>query len=48
MGEVNFGFEVEDFERSERIVRAAVKGTPYECIREITRFSYPGDLYAAG
>ncbi len=43
MGEVNFGFEVEDFERAEKIVRAAVKGTPYADIREITRFSYPED-----
>lgn len=46
-GEINFGFEVEDFERAEKIVRAAVKGTPYEGIREITRFSYPEDMHAA-
>ncbi|MDJ1009286.1 MAG: hypothetical protein QNJ13_15835 [Paracoccaceae bacterium] len=46
MGEVNFGFEVEDFERAEKIVRAAVKGTPFEGIREITRFSYPEDTVA--
>lgn len=38
-GEVNFGFEVDDFERAEKIVRAAVKGTPFEGIREITRYS---------
>ena len=38
-GEVNFGFEVTDFERAEKIVRAAVKGTPFEGIREITRYS---------
>lgn len=36
--DVNFGFEVSDFDRAERIVRAAVTGTPYDCIREITRF----------
>lgn len=36
--EVNFGFEVTDFDRAEKIVRAAVKGTPYEGIREITRY----------
>lgn len=38
MGEVNFGFEVEDFDCAERIVRATVKGTPFEGIREITRY----------
>lgn len=38
MGEVNFGFEVEDFEKAESIVRAAVTGTDFEGIREITRF----------
>ncbi|MEO1238196.1 MAG: hypothetical protein AAFW64_00765 [Pseudomonadota bacterium] len=45
-GEVNFGFEVSDFERAEKIVRAAVKGTPFEDIREITRFSDAGPLAA--
>lgn len=44
LGEVNFGFEVEDFDRAERIVRAAVAGTPFEGIRDITRFSWPEDL----
>ncbi len=44
MGEVNFGFEVEDFDVAESIVRSAVKGTPFEAIREITRFSYPEDV----
>ena len=39
MGEVNFGFEVEDFDLAENIVRNAVKGTPFEGIREITRYS---------
>lgn len=38
-GEVNFGFEVQDLERAVKIVRAAVKGTPFERIREITRYS---------
>ncbi|MEL7025761.1 MAG: hypothetical protein AAGO57_00835 [Pseudomonadota bacterium] len=46
-GEVNFGFDVEDFERAEKIVRAAVQGTPFEGIREITRFSYPDDIIPA-
>lgn len=46
MGEINFGFDVEDFERAEKIVRAAVKGTPYEGIREITRYS-DADGFAA-
>lgn len=38
MGEVNFGFEVTDFVHAEKLVRATVKGTPFEGIREITRF----------
>lgn len=46
-GEVNFGFEVEDFDRAEKIVRAAVKGTVFADIREITRFSYPDDAQSA-
>ena len=37
MGEVNFGFEVEDFEAAEAIVRRAVAGTPFAGIREIAR-----------
>ncbi|MDA8585576.1 hypothetical protein N9L47_04805 [Rhodobacteraceae bacterium] len=36
--EVNFGFEVEDFDRAEKIVRDTVRGTPFDCIREITRY----------
>jgi len=36
--EVNFGFDVDDFETAEKIVRDAVKGTPYDCIRKITRY----------
>lgn len=43
MGEVNFGFEVEDVERAEKIVRATVKGTPFDCIREITRYEEKAD-----
>jgi len=35
--EVNFGFEVEDFDMAEEIIRTAVEGTPYAGIREITR-----------
>lgn len=38
MGEVNFGFDVTEFDRAEAIVRSAVKGTVYDKIREITRF----------
>ena len=37
MGEVNFGFNVEDFDLAERIVRESVKGTPFDCIRQIDR-----------
>ena len=36
-GEVNFGFSVQNFDQAEAIIRAAVKGTPYEGIRNITR-----------
>ena len=39
-GEVNFGFAVESFEKAERVVRKAVAGTPYDCIREIARIDY--------
>lgn len=38
--EVNFGFSVADFVVAERIVRDAVRGTPFDCIREITRFEF--------
>lgn len=38
IGEVNFGFDVAEFDRAETIVRSAVKGTVYDKIREITRF----------
>lgn len=38
MGEVNFGFEVEDFARAEAVIRKTVSGTKYDCFREITRF----------
>ncbi len=37
-GEVNFGFEVKNFERAEAIVRAAVRDTRFQNIREIRRF----------
>ena len=36
-GEVNFGFEVQDFDEAERVVLEAVKGTKFENIREIER-----------
>ena len=41
--EVNFGFEVPDFENAEAIVRETVKGTAFDCIREITRYEFKGD-----
>ena len=44
MGEVNFGFAVTDFDRAEQIVRASVKGTVFDCIREIARFDSKRDL----
>ena len=37
MGEVNFGFAVEDFDAAEAVVRDAVAGTEFEGIREISR-----------
>ena len=43
MGEVNFGFEVEDFDLAEAIVRKTVKGTDFENIREITRYDSAED-----
>ncbi len=39
-GEVNFGFDVENFDVAEAIVRRAVAGTPYANIREIVRTDY--------
>lgn len=41
MGVVNFGFEVKNFEKAEAIVRTALQGTPFDCIREITRYEGP-------
>ena len=38
--EVNFGFDVADFDMAEEIIRNAVAGTPYEGIREITRCEF--------
>ncbi|MEM6895794.1 MAG: hypothetical protein AAF576_00340 [Pseudomonadota bacterium] len=40
MGEVNFGFKVEDFDRAKAVIRKAVMGTEFDCIREITRREY--------
>jgi len=40
--EVNFGFEVSDFDAAEAVVRATVKGTEFDCIREITRCEFKG------
>ena len=42
MGEVNFGFEVKDFDAAEAAVRKTVAGTKYEDIRQIARFEMPG------
>lgn len=36
-GEVRLGFAVDDFDAAEAIVRAAVEGTRFEGIREISR-----------
>ncbi len=41
--EVSFGFEVDDFETAEKIVRNAVAGTVFDRIREITRHEYIGE-----
>lgn len=38
--EVHFGFDVEDFDMAEEVVRHAVEGTPYANIREIVRINY--------
>lgn len=38
MDEVNFGFEVDDFEEAENLVRKSVAGTKFENIREISQF----------
>jgi len=38
MGEVNFGFEVSDFDKAEALIRKTVTGTKYDCFREISRF----------
>lgn len=40
IGEVNFGFEVLDFDEAEALVRKAVAGTPYENIDRIERSEY--------
>jgi len=37
MGEVNFGFAVDDFDQAEAIVRKTVAGTKFEHFREIVR-----------
>lgn len=47
MGEVNFGFEVTNFEAAETTVRAVVKDTPYACIREITRSEFDPSEFEA-
>lgn len=40
MSEVNFGFDVEDFDAAEACVRAAVKDTAFDCIREFERHEF--------
>lgn len=37
LGEVNFGFVVNDFDAAEQVVRDAVRGTEFEGLREIER-----------
>lgn len=46
-GEVNFGFDVEDFDRAEAVIRDAVKGTRFDCIREIERNTFTEEDMAA-
>jgi hypothetical protein len=46
MGEVNFGFDVQDFDTAEAAVRACVAGTPYANIREIARNEFDPAAYA--
>ena len=46
MGEVNFGFDVEDFDAAEACVRKSVKDTPYDCIREIERREFDESDFA--
>ncbi len=41
MDEVNFGFQVKDFDAAEAAVRKSVVGTKFEGIRKITRFEMP-------
>lgn len=36
-GTVSFGFDVQDFNQAETIIRSAVAGTEYDCIGEIMR-----------
>lgn len=38
--EVNFGFDVDDFDLAEKTVRDAVAGTPYAAIRTIERHEF--------
>ena len=44
-GEVNFGFDVEDFDAAEAAVRRAVKGTPYESISRIERNEFDPEAF---
>ena len=45
-GEVNFGFNVNDFDEAESTVREAVKGTRFEGIREIVRNEFLEEDFA--
>ena len=45
-GEVNFGFNVNDFDEAESTVREAVKGTRFESIREIVRNEFLEEDFA--
>lgn len=45
LGEVNFGFDVEDFDASEAVVRRVVQGTPYERIGRIDRNEFDAEAF---
>ena len=47
MGEVNFGFEVTNFDAAENAVREAVKDTPYAGFREISRSEFDPSEFEA-
>lgn len=46
MGEINFGFAVDDFDLAEAIVLTTVAGTPFAHYREIVRREFDPVVYA--